>query len=668
LNYITEDESENHDMVDNENEENDNAEQHVINDNDEENITENNMDTEEIDNTTNDETEETTSYSVERPRRENIGAGIERLEMSMDSSKSYSSTKNKGQQFTMMTKDEQFSRQGKSFLSVAANILFTQVTEHAQMLAKAGIKKFGDKVVAAMLSEYKQPGKSVFGSIDPSNITTEECKRALEAVNLIKKKRCGKIKGRTCANGSKQKRYLKHGETISSPTVSLEAIIGTLLIDSKENRNVAIFDVPGAYLQAEMPKDKKLLMKFRDEFVDIMCEVNPEYKKYMIEENGKRVLYIRILRAIYGCIESALLWYELYVKILKGMGFVLNPYDRCVANKMINGKQCTIAWYVDNNKILHEDPSVVMSILEKVKQHFRDLVISRGEEHNLLGMRIIMDRKNKRVIINMKDQIKEAIEMFGEDVDAGVSSPANKNLFNTYDDSKELNEEKSKIFHSVVAKILFIMKRARPDVETTISYLMTQVSKSNVEDWKKLKRCLGFMKGTIDDKRIIGADSLSDLHVWVDASHAIHGDMRGHTGGTMSMGTGTLHCRSGKQKLNTRSTTESELVGVSEYLPYNIWQVNFFKEQGYDIRNNIIYQDNESAIKMEQNGPNSCTGNSRHIDIKYFWVKDRINGKGPKMLAIFGIHYFHHSLPIMVCNIPQLIMVFLLNNMMMVPT
>ena len=89
--------------------------------------------------------------------------------------------------------------------------------------------------------------------------------------------------------------------------------MGTLLIDAHEDRDVAIFDVPGAYLQAEMPKEKKLLMKFRDEFVNIMCEVNPEYKKYVVKENGKEVLYVKILRAIYGCIESALLWYELYV-------------------------------------------------------------------------------------------------------------------------------------------------------------------------------------------------------------------------------------------------------------------------------------------------------------------------------------------------------------------
>ena len=136
-------------------------------------------------------------------------------------------------------------------------------------------------------------------------------------------------------------------------------------------------------------------------------------------------------------------------------------------------------------------------------------------------------------------------------------------------------------------------------METTISYLMTRVLKSNEKDWDKLKRCLGFLKGSINDKRVIGADSLRDLHVWIDASHAIHANMRGHTGGTMSMGRGTLHCKSSKQRLNTKSTTESELVGLSEYLPYDIWQVIFFGAQRYGIRNNYIYQDNESAIKMK---------------------------------------------------------------------
>jgi len=198
------------------------------------------------------------------------------------------------------------------------------------------------------------------------------------------------------------------------------------------------------------------------------------------------------------------------------------------------------------------------------------------------------------------------------------------------------------------------MKRARPDIETTISYLMTRVSKSSEKNWEKLRRCLGFLKGSIDDKRIIGVDSLRDLHVWIDASHVVHENMRGHTGGTMSMGRGTIHSKSSRQKLNTKSTTESEVVGVSEYLPYDIWQVNVFGAQGYDIRNNYVYQDNENAMKMEVNGRNSCTGNSRHIDIKYFWVKDRVDKEEVEIkycpTTLMLADYYYYSPYSSTCN------------------
>ena len=118
----------------------------------------------------------------------------------MDNNKEYASVKDvKEENYQcVMESKRPFMRGDKSFMSVAANYLFTQVNEHAQMSAKSGIKKFGDRAVAAMLSEYKQlntgamPGKPVFGTIDPTTLTNEEKRRALEAVNLIKKKRCFK--------------------------------------------------------------------------------------------------------------------------------------------------------------------------------------------------------------------------------------------------------------------------------------------------------------------------------------------------------------------------------------------------------------------------------------------------------------------------------------------
>ena len=91
--------------------------------------------------------------------------------------------------------------------------------------------------------------------VDPKTLTEEEKQQALDAVNLIKEKRTGEIKGRTCANGSKQHLYLKENESVASPTVSLEGLITLLIIDAYEGRDVSSFDVPGAYLHAIMPSE-----------------------------------------------------------------------------------------------------------------------------------------------------------------------------------------------------------------------------------------------------------------------------------------------------------------------------------------------------------------------------------------------------------------------------
>jgi hypothetical protein len=169
------------------------------------------------------------------------------------------------------------------------------------------------------------------------------------------------------------------------------------------------------------------------------------------------------------------------------------------------------------------------------------------------------------------------------------------------------------------------MKRVILDLETSVSFLMKRMSKSTNEDWNKLKHVLDFVKKTKSDERTIGAETLSQIWNFIDASHAVHENMRSHTGGLMSMGLGLIHGKSCSQTMNTKSTTESELVGVSEYLPYNVWFCNFMEEQGYQIKENILYQDNKSAILMEINGRNLCTVSSSNVNVRYFWVKDRVD-------------------------------------------
>ena len=91
------------------------------------------------------------------------------------------------------------------------------------------------------------------------------------------------------------------------------------------------------------------------------------------------------------------------------------------------------------------------------------------------------------------------------------------------------------------------------------------------------------------------------------------------------MGKGVLYTRSTKQKLNTKSSTEAELVGASDFLSQTMWTRRFLEEQGYCVTRNEFFQDNMSAMRMEENGRSSAGQKSRHINIRYFFIKDRIN-------------------------------------------
>jgi len=120
---------------------------------------------------------------------------------------------------------------------------------------------------------------------------------------------------------------------------------------------------------------------------------------------------------------------------------------------------------------------------------------------------------------------------------------------------------------------------------------------------------------------------LTEIMSYIDSAYAVHENMRSHTGGLVSFGIEAAHARSTTSKINVKSATESELVATAEYLPYTLWFRHFMEAQGYSLKDNVIYQDNKSAILMEINGRNSCTGNSRHINIRYFWIKDRVDNK-----------------------------------------
>ena len=134
-----------------------------------------------------------------------------------------------------------------------------------------------------------------------------------------------------------------------------------------------------------------------------------------------------------------------------------------------------------------------------------------------------------------------------------------------------------------------------------------------------------FIKAIIGENRIIGAKSLSPVFSWVDAAYAVNPGMKIQAGRAMSMGIGVIHGKYSKQKLNVKRSVEAELVGVSDHLPYNIWLLYFMHDQGHAVENNTLCQDNQITMLMLKNGRNSCTGNSKYVNIGCFFVKNRID-------------------------------------------
>ena len=163
-------------------------------------------------------------------------------------------------------------------------------------------------------------------------------------------------------------------------------------IYANENHDVATCDIPGAFLQADNPDF--VLMRLDGILAELMVKIAPKlYRKYVTTNaKGKPVLYVQLEKAVYGMMKSALLFYRKLVADLISLGFEINPYDPCVANKIINGKQLTICWNVDDLFIGHVDPTVVTSFLDWLAQRYdtedKKLNVVCGHKHDYLGMNL----------------------------------------------------------------------------------------------------------------------------------------------------------------------------------------------------------------------------------------------------------------------------------------
>ena len=218
----------------------------------------------------------------------------------------------------------------------------------------------------------------------------------------------------------------------------------------------------------------------------------------------------------------------------------------------------------------------------------------------------------------MREYVEKVLGEMPDEMDGTATTPAASHLFQIRGDAIALENKKKDFLHTTVAKLLFLCKRGRPDIQTAVAFLCTRVREPTSDDESKLTRVIRYLRGTKDLTLQLRANNLNIVKLWVDGAFAVHEGMKSHTGGVMLLGKGSAYSASRKQKINTKSSTEAELVAIDDVLPQALWTKYFLEGQGYGT-NTIMYEDNQSTMRLAQNGKLSSGQRTRHINIRYFF-------------------------------------------------
>ena len=290
---------------------------------------------------------------------------------------------------------------------------------------KKAMKSMPKHAIKSMFKELQQMvDKNVFKGVKPSY---KHQKKVIKSFMFLKEKFTSdgtfdKLKSRLVAGGHMQDRDSILYEDSSSPTAIIPFLMMVAAIAAKEKRHVKTVDIGGAYLNADI-SDREILMELDSISAALLIEIDPSYQQYL-RDNGTMVVMLN--KALYGCVESSKLWYNLISSTLTASGFIINPIDPCILNKSINEIQCTIVIYVDDLFITCEDLSMIEDVEKILIDKFKDIAVHDGKIHSYLGMTWDFTAPFQ-VKITMEGYTNELLAHYN--ITGLVNTPATDNLF-----------------------------------------------------------------------------------------------------------------------------------------------------------------------------------------------------------------------------------------------
>jgi hypothetical protein len=391
-----------------------------------------------------------------------------------------------------------------------------------QMSIQEGMKKYKDEGKASAMKEIiNLTDNDCFGETEYDKLSQEAKDKALPILMFMVLKRNGSLKTRGCANGSVQRLYTNK-EDVSSPTPDFYAFKFVCAVIAREGRDAASVDLPGFFLQTD--QDELILLKVTGAVALLLVESDQKWRKHLRKENGKYVIYVICKKAIYGTMNAALLAYKKLAKLFKLWGFKMNPYDACVWNKMVNGKQFTIVFHIDDLLLSHLNPNIVTLYIKKLHKEYgtlENLTVTRGKVHEYLGMTIDF-RVKSEVRFSQYNFLKKLLNSLPISISTGKkNTAAPEYLFKTTDESGAIDSVRKELFHTITAKTLWLSQRSRTDVQLAVGFCCTRIQEPNEHDWKKLTHLMQYLRATRFIPLIIMSDGMNTITILMDLTQYI---------------------------------------------------------------------------------------------------------------------------------------------------
>jgi hypothetical protein len=490
---------------------------------------------------------------------------------------------------------------------------------------KTAVADFGEVADAACEAELVQlfREKRALVPVIWDDLTKEQQDKVVRSHMFLKEKFedgiFQKLKARIVADGRTQDRNTY--PDYSSPTVKTRSIMTCLKVAAMKGMKAMKIDVGGAFLCAKIDETEEVFMTLDRQLTSMAVKYMPALSDFVRSDGA---LVVRLERAMYGLIQSAKLWYKELTEFLKTLGFRITPSDECVLHlKRERGRDVMILLYVDDLLVLAQDERDLDWVKGAVEKKYEKVTYERSDRMSYLGM--VLEETPEGFEISMTSYIEAVLEFYGDKVKECIT-PAKSDLF-TIDESADVAADRTK-FHAIVAKLLYLGKRGRPDILLAVQFLCTRVKQPTVQDGRKLARVLGYLQLTKLWKRKISRDKFERVEIYIDASFALHQDGKSQSGCCVMLGGTLVHEACRKQKLVTKDSTEAELVAVSDYLIEGELVEEFLMDLGVEFDEDIVtnvllvHQDNTSTISLVTKGGGKPR--SKYMKVRIEHVKERL--------------------------------------------